>query len=237
MSSSPRLKLPLLDAAQAQKHVTLNEALVRTDALASARVESLMLTVPPGAASDGEAYVVGDGATGDWAGEDGKLALFLNGGWDFLAPWSGMTVWVEDQRATAIFVGGTWLHGRVGGAAGGAATLTQVAELDHTLAVASVSITSDVIPDKAIVLGVTGRVLEPITGAASWSLGVAGSPDRYGSGYGTALNAFAHGVTGQPQAYFGATPLEIAADGGGSFTAGKIRLAVHYADLQPPVAV
>ena len=236
MSSSPRFQLPLLDAAQAQKHITLNEALVRADALASARVESLVLTTPPLGAVDGEAYVVGESATGDWSGEDGKLALFLNGGWDFLTPWSGMTVWVEDQRATAIFVGDTWLPGRVGGAAGGAATLTQVAEIDHTLSSATVSTTTNVIPDKAIVLGVTGRVLEAITGATSWSLGISGSPDRYGSGYGVSLNAFAHGVTGQPQAYFGSTPLEVTADSG-SFTAGKIRLAVHYADLRPPNAI
>ena len=236
MSSSLRFQLPLLNAAQAQKHVTLNEALVKADALASARVESLVLTTPPTGAVDGEAYVVGAGATGDWAGEDGKLALFLNGGWDFLAPWSGMTVWVEDQRATAIFVDDTWLPGRVGGAAGGAATLTRVVEIDHTLAPGVVSTTGDVIPDKAIVLGVTGRVLESVAGATSWSLGVPGSSNRYGSGYGTSLNAFAHGVTGQPQAYFGATPLEISADGG-SFTDGKIRLAIHYADLRPPTAV
>ncbi len=34
MSNSPRIGLPLLDAAQAQKHVTMNEALARLDVVA-----------------------------------------------------------------------------------------------------------------------------------------------------------------------------------------------------------
>ena len=236
MSDTPRLNLPLLDAAQAQKHVTINEALTRTDALASARVESRDLSTPPGSAVDGEAYIVGPSATGEWAGQEGDLALSLNGGWDFVTPWSGCTVWIEAEKSHVTFDGAIWVAGRTGGGAGGAVTLTRIAEVDHTLAAGTVSTTSAVIPDKAVVLGVTGRVIEEITGASGWSLGVGGSTDRYGTGYGTALNAFAHGVTGQPQAYFGATALEITAEGG-SFTAGRIRLAIHYADIMPPSVV
>ena len=40
MSNSPRIGLPYLDAAQAQKHVTMNEALARLDVVAAARVET-----------------------------------------------------------------------------------------------------------------------------------------------------------------------------------------------------
>jgi len=230
------MKLPLLDAAQAQKHVTINEALTRSDALGSARVESRDAIIPPAAPIDGEAYIVGHGAIGDWEDQDDDLALFLNGGWDFVTPWSGLTVWVENERTQVTFDDGTWVAGRTGGGASGAVTLTRISEIDHVLDLAATSMTVPVIPDKAIVLGVTARVIEAISGTPSWSLGVAGSPDRYGSGNGTALNSFAHGVTGQPQAYFGSTPLEIAAESG-TFTGGKIRLAVHYADLTPPSAI
>jgi hypothetical protein len=85
------------------------------------------------------------------------------------------------------------------------------------------------------VLGVTGRVLTELTGATGWSLGVTGSPDRYGTGYGTGAGSFAHGVTGQPQAYYGQTELAVTAEGG-AFTGGTVRLAVHLLDLQPPAA-
>jgi hypothetical protein len=89
------------------------------------------------------------------------------------------------------------------------------------------------IPDKAIVLGVTARVTVGITGATTWSLGVTGSPDRYGSGFGASLNAFSHGVTGSPLAYFGGSSLLLTA-AGGNFTSGGVRIAAHYFDLSPP---
>ena len=47
MSETPRFAMPLLDAAQAQKHVTVNEALMRADMLAAACVESRHLADPP----------------------------------------------------------------------------------------------------------------------------------------------------------------------------------------------
>ena len=112
----------------------------------------------------------------------------------------------------------------------------RIVEIDHALAVGSTSTTVAAIPDKAIVLGVTARVTTEITGAASWSMGVSGSPDRYGSGFGTTQNSFAHGVTGQPQAYFGATSL-VVTSAGGDFTGGALRIAVHILEIAPPVSI
>ena len=235
MSETPRFAMPLLDAAQAQKHVTVNEALMRADVLGAARVEDRHLTEPPALPVDGNAHIVGAGATGAWAGHDGDLGLFFNGGWVFVAPWEGCTVWVAAERTRVTRVGGAWTQEQSGVSPGGAATMARVVEIDHALS-GGVSTTAPIIPDKAVVLGVTGRVLAAITGASGWSMGVAGSPDRYGAGYGTAAGAFAHGVTGQPQAYYGTTPLKITAEGG-AFTGGTLRLAVHLLELQPPVAV
>ncbi len=234
MSDTPRFAMPLLDAAQAQKHVTVNEALMRADLLGAGRVEERGRAAPPAAPADGEVQIVGAGATGGWAGHDGELALYLNGGWVFVPPWGGCAVWVAAEGARLTWNGGAWVAGHLGGSPGGAATLARVAEIDHVLS-GAVSTTAPVIPDKAVVLGVTGRVLAPITGASGWSLGVAGSPDRYGAGYGTGAGSYAHGVTGQPQAYYGATPLTVTASGG-AFTGGTLRLAVHLLELSPPAA-
>lgn len=235
MSDTPRYAMPLLDAAQAQKHVTVNEALARVDALAAGRVERRDLSAPPAGPSDGDAFIVAPGATGDWAGQEGALALFLNGGWAFVAPWEGAEFWVAAERLRVTRDGGAWVEGRAAGAAGGAATLGRVVEIDQSLSGASTT-TAAVIPDKAVVLGVTGRVIEAITGATSWGLGVEGGTDRYGTGYGTAAGAFARGVTGQPQAYYGATALVLTA-AGGEFTGGTVRLAVHLLEVVPPDAV
>ncbi|HLS19565.1 MAG TPA: DUF2793 domain-containing protein [Paracoccaceae bacterium] len=230
MSDTPSFAMPLLDAAQAQKHVTVNEALMRADLLSARRV-AYRGAVPPEEPGDGEVYIVAEGASGAWAGHEYALALALNGGWEFVAPWEGAEFWVAAEGRQLTWRGGEWLEGWAAGAAG-AATLMRVVTLDQPLSGASV-VTAPIIPDKAVVIGVTGRVLEEITGAAAWALGVEGGEDRYGSGYGTGAGSFGHGVTGQPQAYYGETPLLLTASGG-AFTGGVVRLAVHLMEMVPP---
>ena len=80
MPDTNRLGLPLLAPSQSQKHVTVNEALARVDALTHLALASIGSTTPPLSPTEGDVHGVGVGATGDWAGQDGTLALYLNGG-------------------------------------------------------------------------------------------------------------------------------------------------------------
>ena len=57
MTDTSQLKLPLLQPAQAQKHVTVNEALVRLDGLAQLVMQSRSLTIPPPTAAAGTGSV------------------------------------------------------------------------------------------------------------------------------------------------------------------------------------
>lgn len=91
------LALPFLAPSQAQKHVTHNEALVRLDALVNIAVEGVAATTPPGSPAEGERHLLGTGATGAWAGEDGKLAISSDGAWWFATPAVG---WVVFDKAT-----------------------------------------------------------------------------------------------------------------------------------------
>ena len=59
------LQLPHILAAQAQKHVTHNEALRLLDGLVQISVLDRGLTSPPGCPADGDRYIVGSGAAGD----------------------------------------------------------------------------------------------------------------------------------------------------------------------------
>ncbi|MEM1344308.1 MAG: DUF2793 domain-containing protein [Pseudomonadota bacterium] len=235
MPETPRLTLPLLEAAQAQKHVSVNEALARLDTLAAQRAEDLGLTTPPATPADGTLFGIGSGAGGAWAGQDGRMALYLNGGWAFADPWEGWQLYDASTGALALYRSGAWVGGVAGGSPGGALTLSRVIEVEHTLSAGAVSTTPALIPDKAVVLGASARVTQAIAGATSWSLGVSGAPDRYGVGYGVAQGAYAAGVTGQPQAYYGATALTLTAEGG-AFSAGAVRLAVHLLEIVPPPA-
>lgn len=106
--ATPRLGLPLLEAAQAQKHVTHNEALLLIDAAMHLAVVSRAVASAP-AASDGLRYLVPEAATGAWAGQAGKLALAQGGGWLFLIPRAGWRLWVEDERKFLLFDGAAWI--------------------------------------------------------------------------------------------------------------------------------
>jgi hypothetical protein len=237
MAETRRFGAPLLEAGQAQKHVTVNEALTRMDALAGGVVLSRTLAVPPTEPGDGDLFIPATGAGGQWAGRDGMLALWDNGGWLFAPPVAGRRLWVEDEAIEIAHTGTTWAV-RDAGVRNGAGMRLEVVTLDHQLTAGASSLTAPIIPEKASVVAVTGRVLQELTGAGvtAWSLGVAGASARYGSGYGLAAGSFAHGMTSQPLAYFARTGLLIEATGGGAFAGGRVRLAVHCIVVEPPAA-
>lgn len=237
MSDTPRFGLPLVEGAQAQKHVTVNEALSRLDALASARVVSITENGPPASPGEGDVWAVADGAHSEWLGQEGTLACYLNGGWVFDAVPEGWQVWDQATGQRFTRLGSHWAATEADGtqavSPGGALTQAGISEIDHTIGAGPTSTTAQVILDKAIVLGVSARVTDAITGATSWDLGVAGSPDRYGTGFGTGAGSFAEGVTGTPLAYYGGTPLVLTAQGG-DFVGGTVRIAVHYLAISAP---
>ena len=66
---SARLALPYLAAGQMQKHVTLNEALTRQDALVQTLIVSRTTVAQPSAPEEGALYVLPTGRTGDGAAD------------------------------------------------------------------------------------------------------------------------------------------------------------------------
>ena len=95
--TSPILALPYILPSQAQKHVTHNEALRQLDAIVQLVVTSADLTEPPANPAPGDRYIVGDGATGDWAGQDGSIAVADLAGWLFYAAQPG---WRADNLSS-----------------------------------------------------------------------------------------------------------------------------------------
>jgi len=108
MSTTPHLILPLLAAAQAQKHVTHNEALASLDALVHLAVKERGRTAAPGSPAEGDRYLVGTGATGAFGGHDGEIALFDLGRWRFFIPRAGWRVYVETEDRIIVFDGSQW---------------------------------------------------------------------------------------------------------------------------------
>jgi len=108
MTNTPRASLPELAAAQAQKHVTHNDALLELDALICCRILDRDLSADPASPSDGDAYIVKATGSGAWTGEDGKIAYCVDGAWRFYAPFAGLTAFIADESEFVIYDGASW---------------------------------------------------------------------------------------------------------------------------------
>jgi hypothetical protein len=232
MTDTAHLGLPLIEAAQAQKHVTHNEALHRLDTLVQLAVESRALTAPPPAPEEGACYIPAGGASGAWSGWDYQLAVHADGTWSRLMPKEGMKAWIRDERLTVTYVDGGWRDAIAATVHGGRITL-RAKEEDVALAGSFVE-TADAafIPARAIVFGVAARTIEAITGATSYDVGIAGEAGKFGSLLGIAAGATNIGVIG-PTAFYADTRVRVSANGG-AFTAGKVRLVVYFLEVTAP---
>lgn len=105
---SARLGLPLLVPGQGQKDITHNEALLQLDMLVQPVVLTASALVAPENREAGACWLVPPGAGSDWAGRDGEIACWTSGGWRFVVPREGWTVWVADEAVALRRVGGIW---------------------------------------------------------------------------------------------------------------------------------
>lgn len=115
VETTARLGLPLLQPGQAQKEMSHNEALAGIDLVVQAAVEHIGATEPPADPVPGQCWVVGDGASGSWAGADGSIAGWTGGGWRFVAARAGMTVWSAENDVFGVFDGTQWRSGDLNG--------------------------------------------------------------------------------------------------------------------------
>jgi hypothetical protein len=102
------LSLPLIQPAQAQKHVTHNEALVQLDLIVQLAVINRTLTTAPALPSIGDRHIVAAGATGPWVGQSGRIALYTVAGWQFTQPLPGWQAQVLSEGQVAVFDGLVW---------------------------------------------------------------------------------------------------------------------------------
>lgn len=109
MTDTPNLKLPYIAAAQAQKHVTHNEALRVLDVVVQLSIIDRDLTAPPGSPADGDRYIIGAAGTGAWATHDGKIAAWQDNAWVFHTPSEGWLCRIADEDVALGYDGTLWL--------------------------------------------------------------------------------------------------------------------------------
>lgn len=107
--TSARLDLPFLAAAQAQKHVTVNEGLSRLDLIVQLVVEAFGANTPPAAPVEGQIWATGAAPTGVWAGLANRLAAWQDGGWVFVQQAEGWRAWGRAGGDIRVWQGGNWV--------------------------------------------------------------------------------------------------------------------------------
>jgi hypothetical protein len=106
--TSPNLGLPFYLTKLNEFEVQHNEALLMLDALVMLSVIDRDLSAPPSSPSLGDRYLVKAASTGDFAGEDNRIAQYDTGGWNFYAPQPGWTCYVLDEQVLLMWDGDSW---------------------------------------------------------------------------------------------------------------------------------
>jgi hypothetical protein len=102
--TTPILLLDEWEQGQAQPHATVNEALRWLECFAQLSVLEIA-TAPTGSPdTDGDRYIVATGGTGDFAGQDAKVALYLGTAWAFREAPPGSIAWVQDEGAHRVYM-------------------------------------------------------------------------------------------------------------------------------------
>ncbi|ULG00590.1 tail fiber [Alteromonas phage vB_AmaS-R9Y1] len=100
--TTARLKLPEITQSQASKHLTHNEALAMLDIYAGASLNSVTTATPPSVPVEGSAFFVPEGATGDWAPNEGKIAFRFNAEWHYIDLPTGWIFEILDEERVVV---------------------------------------------------------------------------------------------------------------------------------------
>lgn len=106
--TSPVLGLPFYQTKLNEFEVQHNEALLILDALVMLAVIDRDLSAPPESPALGDRYLVKPTGTGEFAGQDNRIAQYDIGGWNFYAPRAGWTCYVQDECVLLAWDGEAW---------------------------------------------------------------------------------------------------------------------------------
>lgn len=116
ITTGPNLGLPINGITGDVWDTALRQLLRALDQLPFIKVLSRILTSPPASPANGDAYIVADGATDDWAGSDRTLAVWTTdnpaspaGVWEFYQPKPGWLAWSIPDSGYYVFATAAWV--------------------------------------------------------------------------------------------------------------------------------
>lgn len=135
MTITPKLGLTELAAAQALPESRVNFNFRWGEFFATGGgVKDRDLAAPPGSPADGDAYLVATGGSGDWSGQDGKIAMYVSTAWEFVPAIEGMQLYVNDENLRIVYDGATWNAASGSGGSGSQSITIALSDLTSDLA-------------------------------------------------------------------------------------------------------
>lgn len=107
--TTARLGLPIMAPAQAQKHVTHNEALLLLDGATQLVLDGIDTETPPATPTSGETHHVGPNPSGAWTLQAGAIAQWQSDQWVFQAPRNGWRAWDVAGDQLVVFGTSGWV--------------------------------------------------------------------------------------------------------------------------------
>lgn len=107
MPTSPLFEFDYMAEGQSGGEVLFNDSGNRNEALSQLVIQDSQ-TAPPVSPNNGEVWYVDGTGTGDWTGQDNKLALYYDG-WLFATPFEGMWAWHVVDSEYQPFISSAWV--------------------------------------------------------------------------------------------------------------------------------
>ena len=108
MTQTNNLKIDLVAQSQAQKEVTINEAIAVLEALQNRGAKDKDLATPPVSPVEGDVYIIASSPTGAWSGKANYITYY-NQNWKFINPNEGLSIWVSDEDKIYAYNGSAWI--------------------------------------------------------------------------------------------------------------------------------
>lgn len=105
-------------AGQSQKEGYVYEITARLDALLHCAVEAEQ-AAPPTAPVDGQCWLIASGASGEWSGKAGQIAIRQSGNWLYAQPRDGMRLFNRANNQDVLFNTGWQAASRPAAPSGG----------------------------------------------------------------------------------------------------------------------
>lgn len=232
--TTPILGLAELLPSQNMKYLTVNQVFNYVDALVNLTVFNRTQTSAPGSPSAGDRYIVASPATGDFAGQENNIAVYIGTQWVFFTPSEGWRASDQGADERIEYDGSSWAavtgSSLVASTANGASSGFFIIDEELTGLTGATVETTIVIPNPCIVMNVSIYVTGTITGATSFDVGVVGNTSQFGGSIGVSAGSANVGIIG-PSGFYSNTPIRLTANGS-NFTGGSVRVAIHYYEAQ-----